>query len=158
MTVAVRVPARLLDAVGGAPPGALERRLLERGRAVLAADGPGLRGELARRAAALALLRHALLEARGRAGEAAAREARTYREHLRLARDEVPPLELRARELRSEIRALEAELRARGVDPAAIAPTLPGDTLAVDDHDPPAYRTPEERRRRAVEFFRRIGG
>lgn len=168
MTGTVRIPRAILGRVdlGRVDPGApgeLERRLLARGRAVLGGFRTGdpldeLRGQLARRAAALALLRDSVLAARARAAAVASWERRTYREHLRLEREEVPPLKLRARELRAEIRALEAELRARGVDPALVQPSLPEDTLAVDDYEPPRYRDADERRRRAVEFFRRLEG
>ena len=162
MTGAVRIPRAVLERVDPGAPGELERRLLARGRAVLGGPPTGdslddLRRELARRAAALAPLRGSVLAARARAAEVAARERRTYREHLRLEREEVPPLKLRAQELRAELRALEAELRARGIDPAEVPPPLPEDTIAVDDYEPPRSRGPEELRERAVGFFRRIG-
>ncbi|HWO71197.1 MAG TPA: hypothetical protein VNP94_10655 [Actinomycetota bacterium] len=158
MTI-VRVPRSLWEALRRAHPGedddALARACVERGRRALGEGG--LRAELARRAAAALLLRTELLDARGRAREAAARERASYERHLALEREVVPPVRARARELRAAIARAEADLRARGLDPDAVAPPMPVDPLSVDQ-EPPRYRTPEERRRRAVEFFRRVGG
>ena len=164
MSGVVRIPRPLWDALPADGEGAagLVRRLAARGRTLLgparsAADPlPRLRAELARRAATALLLREDVLAARGRAAEATAWERRTYAEHLRLERDVVPPLKLHAAELRRRLRSLEAELSRRGVDPAGIGPPVPHDALAVEDYRPPRYRTPEERRRGAVELFRRL--
>lgn len=158
MSVA-QVPRSSWEALLRARPGiddaGLARACLERGWRVLAQDG--LRAELARRAASALLLRTELLDARVRARDAAARERTSYERHLALERDLVPPLRARARELRAAIARAEEDLRARGVDPDALAPPMPAEALSVDQ-EPPRYRTPEERRRRAVEFFRRVGG
>jgi hypothetical protein len=157
----VRVPDALWEAIRRAHPELDEAELagacLERGRRLLGRDAPGARGELARRAAAAASLRAELLEARRRAAALADRERASYERHLAVERDVVPPLRARARELRAAIARTEAELAARGIDPGSVAPPMPVEALSVDQ-EPPRYRTPEDRKRRAVEFFRRVGG
>lgn len=119
---------------------------------------PGLRVALAWQAALVSV--HRFDYATGREGfrALAVREELLYEEKLGLDRDLVPGLKEEAKALRAEIRGLEAELRARGVDPGAITPPIEWDrTLAVDDYQGPSYESVAERRAKAVEFFRRIG-
>jgi hypothetical protein len=73
-----------------------------------------------------------------------------------LDRDVVPPLKQEAKALRAEIRRLEAELRAIGVDPSGIEPAIEWPTtLMVDDYGGPRFETPADRKRTVVAFFAR---
>jgi hypothetical protein len=84
---------------------------------------------------------------------------RTYERHLELDKDVVPPLKLEAKRLRAELRRLEEEARSLGLDVEAIEPRIHWpETIAVDGYEPPRYETNDERRRTAVDFFRRVGG
>lgn len=139
-----------------------------RGAAVLR-DGPRagiadrstserLRSQLTLRAAAASAYRRRLVVERHRLPDAKERERRTYEEGLALDRDRVPPLKLRAKALRARVRRLEAETRARGLDPDAIEPKVDWpETLSVDTFEPPRYGSGQDRKRAAVEFFRRLG-
>jgi hypothetical protein len=108
-------------------------------------------------AAALATFRHRLLDAVGRRAAARHDERDAYEERIELDVDVLPPLRAEARALRAEIRRLESALRVKGVDPAAVEPTIEGSTVAVDRDAGPRYVDAAERRRAAVAFFRRTG-
>lgn len=142
-----------------------------RGRLVAAAGPPGPSGskrehersattggrELVWTAATSSVHRFSFATTRKRAGESTELERRAYEEKLALDRDVVPRLKAEARDLRREIRMLERELFLRGIDPTAVEPVIDwGTTLAVDGYEP-RYESNEDRRERAVEFFRRIG-
>ena len=102
--------------------------------------------------------RFAYVTSRGTAARAADAERHAYEEKLSLDRDHLPELKELARDLRAEVRRLEAELRLRGGDPERVEGAIEWDrTLAVDDYEPPRYESNEDRRARAVDFFRRIG-
>lgn len=117
-----------------------------------------LREVLVRRAATLAVHRFDYAAGRDRFAAAGEAEERAYVRKLALDRDVVPPLKEEAKALRAEIRRLERALVEAGGDPASVPPAIEwGTTLAVDAYVRPGYETPETRRRRAVEFFRRIG-
>jgi hypothetical protein len=162
---------RLRAAYPGIDDHPLCRRALERGDEVLASDPSEpardgdptveqvrqLRSFVARRAASLAVYRHELVAHRERLPRAEAAERASYERHLELEKDLVPPLKLRAKALRAEIRRLEAQARHLGLDPEAIAPRIDWpETLAVDGYEQPRYETNEQRKRTAVEFFRRL--
>jgi len=152
---------------------ALGNELARRGRLVAAggrpeeldAVGPAaglgvaeLRRLLIWTAALSSVHRFAYVTTRGTAARAAEAERRAYEEKLSLDRDRLPDLKEQARDLRAEIRRLEVELRRRGGDPERVGGAIDWDrTLAVDDYEPPRYESNEDRRARAVDFFRRIG-
>jgi hypothetical protein len=103
-------------------------------------------------------LRSWLVSERDRLRTAAEEERRSYEIGLELDRDLVPPLKLRAKELRAEIRRLEAEAAAQGLDPDGIAPAIDWrETVDVDRFQPPRYGSDEDRKRAAIEFFGRLG-
>jgi hypothetical protein len=131
------------------------------GARVLSEDPPPRDGgsAFAREAAEVAVHRCALVLQRERSHSANRGEVRTYEEGIELDRDLVPPLKLEAKELRAEVRALERRSRAAGLDVEAIEPRIDwSQTIAVDGYRPPRYETHDERRAKAVEFFRRTGG
>jgi hypothetical protein len=138
--------------------------ILERGRRVVRATrDPARHGSESRHAdfanelALLAVLRYDFVVGRRRFSRAREAEERTYERHLVLNRDVVPPLKLRAKALIAELRGLEEEAAALGIDLEAVKPRIPWDrTVLVDSYSPPAYESNEERRKRTVEFFRRI--
>lgn len=109
-------------------------------------------------AAALASYRQRLAGAEPVRVDMKERERMAYEAKIELDRDVIPPLKQEAKRLRSEIRRLEASLRAKGVDPSTIEPVVEGPTIAMDDYEPPRYLDPAERRRQVGEFFRRVGG
>lgn len=118
-----------------------------------------LRMLLASSAGAAAVLRLRMIVDRERDVRAEREEIRTYERHLELEKDLVPPLKLEAQRLRAELRTLEREAREAGIDVGSIEPRIHWpETIAVDDYRPPRYQSHEERRRAAVEFFRRVGG
>jgi hypothetical protein len=85
-------------------------------------------------------------------------EQRTYERHLELDKDIVPPLKEEAKALRAEVRRLEEQVRAKGVDPDSIEPRIDWSrTLAVDIYKRPRYESNESRKRTTVEFFKRLG-
>ncbi len=151
----------------------LEEEIGRRGAGLLAGEPPpervdpllageerlaALRRAFVRRAAALAVLRFEYASGRRRFVDAAEAEERAYVRKLALDRDVVPPMKEEARALRAEIRRLEAALRVAGVDPEAIGPAVDwSSTLAVDTYVRPEYESPESRRAKAIEFFRRLG-
>jgi hypothetical protein len=158
------------------PTGRLEpeevRRLLARGRAIASASPTGampedlarperierLRRSFAVAAARAAVHRFELVVQRDRFERSERDEVATYERHLELHKDVVPPLKLEARALRAEIRKLEAEAQARGIDVDTVEPAIDWrNTLAVDGYEAPRYETPESRKQAAVEFFRRVG-
>lgn len=163
MSPSVEVPAVLWERLREAFPATDEAELatlaLERGRALTRReDPPLLRQDVAERAAAVILLGQRLVHERRRLAEAEVRERESYERDLRLQREIVPPLKERARALRARIRELEDRLRAAGGDPATVEPQIDWpDTLAVDDHRAPRFERDEDRRRAALEFFRRRG-
>ncbi len=163
MSARVEVPAVLWEALREAFPSADDAELaalaLARGRTLAAReDPPALRRDVAERAAAVILLGQRLVHERRRLGEAEVRERESYERDLRLQRDVVPPLKERARALRARIIELEGRLRAAGGDPANVEPQVDRpDTLAVDTYRPPRLERDEDRRRAAIEFFRRRG-
>lgn len=163
MSARIEVPAALWQGLREAFPGADDAELaalaLARGRALAAReDPPTLRRDVAERAAAAILLGRRLAHERRRLAEAESRERETYERDLRLQRDVVPPLKERARALRARILELEGRLRAAGGDPADVEPRIDWpDTLAVDTYRPPRFERDEDRRRAAIEFFRRRG-
>jgi hypothetical protein len=117
-----------------------------------------LRSQVVLRAATASAYRHRLVVDRQRLAAAKDDELRSYQDGLTLDRDLVPPLKLRAKALRAEIRRLETETRARGLDPDAIEPTVDWpETLAVDSYDRPRFVSDADRKQAAVEFFRRLG-
>jgi hypothetical protein len=125
------------------------------------ADGAGrlswLRAWFPRRAASICAQRFDLVTGRDRFRRAAELEERTYREHLHLERELVPPLKEEAKALRAELRALERKVRELGVDPETIEPRIDWPrTLAVDTYTRPQYESNDARRQRAVDFFRRL--
>lgn len=116
-----------------------------------------LRNVLANTAAEAAAFRWSLVTGRERYARARENEQRTYDEHLKLDRDLVRPLKMEAQRLRRELRRLEAEAQARGIDAAAIEPTIDWSrTILVDQYQPPELVSNESRRKAAVEFFRRL--
>jgi hypothetical protein len=118
-----------------------------------------LRALLARKAGAVAVLRHEIVAGRDRFEQAEWAERDSYERHLELEKDVVPPLKLEAKALRAELRRVEREARDRGIDAEAIEPSIDWpSTIAVDAYEGPRYETNEERRRTAVEFFRRVAG
>jgi hypothetical protein len=151
----------------GVPADELAARVARRGRAVLA-DGDGHlaadevereRYRMARASAAIALLRFELVTERARRVEALDSERATYERHLELEKDVIPPLKLKAKRLIAEIRILESAARELGIDVDAIAPEVDWpNATAVDDYEPTRYESNAERRRTAVEFFRRVSG
>ncbi len=174
MSLRVRMLAAEWELLGRAIGEPVDRRLLDeaaaRGRSLLA-DGRGapstsagaaplarLRTQVVLRAAAASAYRHRLVTERHRLAVAEHEERRSYEDGLALDRDLVPPLKLRAKALRAEIRRLEAEARARGLDPDTIEPRVEwAETLAVDTYVPPRYTTDADRKRATLEFFRRLG-
>jgi hypothetical protein len=117
-----------------------------------------LRAQVVLRAAAASAYRHRLVAERDRLPAARDLERRTYDESIDLDRDLVPPLKLRAKALRAEIRRLEADAVASGLDPSAIEPTVAwAQTLAVDTYEPPRYGSDVDRKAKTLEFFRRLG-
>ncbi len=94
---------------------------------------------------------------RDRFARASELERMTYEHELELNRDIVPPLKEKAKALRAEIRRLEEEVRRVGLDPNTVLPRVNWDnTLAVETYSRPEYESNEARRRRTLEFFRRI--
>jgi hypothetical protein len=172
MTGGARILTSDWEAFRSAFPGADQRELkdevMRRGREILARAALGHRqtgslergrDELARKAASVALLRFELVTQRTRFARAEALERKTYERHLELDRDVVPPLKLEAKRLRAELRSLEARARSLGVDVEALEPRIDWpNTIAVDTYEPPRYESNEQRRKAAVEFFRRVGG
>lgn len=119
-------------------------------------DLQSLRARFVQEAALVAVHRFDYAVGRDRFDRASRREEETYREHLDLEKDVVPPLKQEAAALKAEVRRLEHELRSRGVDPESIEPSIDWRmTPAVDDYRPPRFQTPADRRRHALEFFRR---
>lgn len=161
MSTSVEIPAVLWERFREAFPAASDAELaalaLERGRTLTRReDPPLLRQDVAERAAAVILLGQRLVHERRRLAEAETRERTGYERDLRLQRDVVPPLKERARVLRSRIRELEAQVRAAGADPEGVEPRIDWpDTLAVDGFQAPRFERDEDRRRAALEFFRR---
>jgi len=161
------------DRLRRARPGLDERALalecLRRGRLIsrwLASEGersdPGSPSALALRfvqeAAGVAVHRFTYATRRASFESAARREEASYHDHLELAKDVVPVLKQEAKALKAEVRRVEEELRSRGVDPEGIEPRIDWRTApAVDDYMPPKFESPAERRRAAVEHFRRPG-
>lgn len=114
---------------------------------------------LARKAASVAVHRFELISQRERVERADRLERETYEQHLELDKDVVPPLKLEAKELRVELRRLEREAGALGIDVDEIEPAIDWDqTIFVDVYEPPRYETNEQRSRNAVEFFKRTSG
>jgi hypothetical protein len=163
MSSPLEVPAVLWERLREAFPGADDAELAtlahERGRAIARrSEPPPLRQDVAERAAAVIILAQRLAPERRRLAEAEVRERESYEHDLRLQREIVPPLKERARALRARIRELEDRVRAAGRDPAAVAPAIDWpDTLAVDDYRAPRFERDQDRRRAAIEFFRRRG-
>jgi hypothetical protein len=117
-----------------------------------------LRPQVVHRAAAVAAYRHRLVVLRDRLRVARTEERQSYEQGILLDRDLVPPFKLRAKELRAEIRRLESVARAHGLDPDTIEPAVDwAETLAVDTFEAPRYESDADRKRTAVEFFRRHG-
>lgn len=117
-----------------------------------------LRTQCAVSAASVAELRTRLVLDRERYESSAVEERRTYLEFVELDRDVVPPLKMQARQLRAEVRRLEAEAAAMGIDVSRIHPSIEwAETLAVDGYEPPRYVSNESRRRATLAFFRRRG-
>ncbi len=177
MTVQITVLRRdwdlLREACAGSTDAELARRAIERAARILASDPEDrvpddldpatrverLRALVARKGGGIALLRYELVAGRDRFVLAAREEQESYERHLWLDKDVVPPLKLQARALRAEIRRLEREARDRGIDPEGVAPPVDWpSTIAVDGYETPRYETNGERRRTAVEFFRRVAG
>lgn len=147
--VAIRA-ARLVGAQR--PPDRVDPEL--RGQERVAA----LRATFAWRAATVAVHRFDYVTGLDRFERAAFDEERGYEQKLALDRDVVPPLKEEARSLRAEIRALEERLRRAGGDPDQVAPAIDWSrTLAVDAYVRPEYETAAARRKKAVDFFKRIG-
>jgi len=114
--------------------------------------------EVVHLAAAASAYRHRLVGDRDRLGAARTAERESYERGLLLDRDLVPPLKLRAKDLRAEIRRLEADARGLGLDPDTIDPRVDwAETFAVDTFEPPRYESDADRKRVVVEFFRRLG-
>jgi hypothetical protein len=145
---------------------------LQRGRAVAARehrerveeDLPAgervsrLRDALAQRVASVAGHRFELVTQRDRLARAKVDERESYERHLALHKDLVPALKLRAKELRAEVRRLERECEAAGIDPVTVEPAIDWSaTISVDGYEPPRYGSTADRRAAAVEFFRRVG-
>jgi len=163
------------EGIRGAFPDASEEHLVEaamaRGAALLRESdmpSPGdpsarrrvefLRSQVVHRAAAVSAYRHGLVAVRDRLRVARTEEGQTYEQGILLDRDLVPPLKLRAKDLRAEIRRLEAVARADGLDPDTIEPVVDwAEALAVDTFEPPRYESDADAKRAAVEFFRRLG-
>lgn len=175
MSLCVRLLRDDWDAFAARFPGVsadeLADQMIVRGQEVLAAahdEAPTeghadatarLRNMLARKAGSVALVRFELVTQRERFTRAERLEQATYERHLELDREIVPPLKLEAKRLRAEIRALEARARELDVDVDELRPQVDwANTIAVDAYRPPRYESNEERRRTAVEFFRRVGG
>jgi hypothetical protein len=118
-----------------------------------------LRSLLARKAATVASYRFALVTGRDRAARAERGELETYERHVDLDTQVVPPLKLEARSLRAQIHDLERRVAGLGIDPDSVEPTIDWpNTFAVEGYEGPRYESNEDRKRVAIEFFRRIGG
>ena len=117
-----------------------------------------LRRWFPRKAGSIAVQGFDLVEHLRRHAQAGEIERETYQVHLELNKDVVPPLKERAKALRAEVRRLEQEVRAIGLDPESIEPRIDwSKTLAVDIYRRPRYESNESRKRATVEFFRRLG-
>jgi hypothetical protein len=161
---------RLRRARPGTDPVGLLRAVVDRGRrlvaeeveATIAPDAPvaervaWLRRRVPRKAASVATLGFDLVMTRRRLDRAVHLEERVSRRYVELNREVIPALKRRAEELRSEIRRLEGELRARGGDPGSVLPEAPA-RIELDDYRPVEFEG-RERRQRAIDLFRRIGG
>lgn len=117
-----------------------------------------LRIDLAHAVAEVAELRWSIVSNRERLGRATDDERRTYEESIALDADLVPALKVEARDLRRELRRLEDDATARGIDIAGVEPAIDwSSTIAVAGYEVPRYESAESRRATAVAFFRRIG-
>jgi len=164
MTGEVRILAvdweRLLRSFPEGDPLRLAREVVDRGLAVIGESADPALAWAADHVQALALMavhRFDYAAGRERFAKASEMEQETYERELELNRDVVPPLKERAKALRAEIRRLEEEARALGLDPGRIEPRVNWDsTFAVDAYSRPEYESNEARRERTVEFFRRL--
>lgn len=171
MTRTIQLPAGDLELAARARPdldeAALIREAIARGsglvRSATEASPSGeeleraLRIDLAHAVAEIAWLRWSIVTNRERLGRATDDEQRTYEESIALDADLVPPLKVQARDLRTELRRLEVEAAARGVDVAGVEPSIDwSSTIAVAGYDVPRYESAESRRATTVAFFRRI--
>jgi len=112
-----------------------------------------------RKSASIAVQGLDLVDNIRRQAEAAESEERTYRTHLELNKDVVPPLKEEAKALRAEVRRLEERVRATGIDPDSIEPSIDWSrTLAVDIYKRPKFESNESRKQATVEFFKRLRG
>jgi len=117
-----------------------------------------LRVDLAEAIIEAVALRRSIVTNRDRFSDAHDRELQTYEEHLDLQRNVVPPLKREARRLRYELKRLEAEATARGIDLSSVEPEIDwSNTIAVDDYTPTTFASNADRRAAVVEFFRRPG-
>lgn len=117
-------------------------------------DPPALREAFVDLGARLAVHRFEYVTGRDRFASAARREALTRHEHLRLQREVLPELRARARRLRDEVRALEAALQARGVNPDALGPPVDWEAVPLDED--PSGSDPAAEREAALRLFRRL--
>lgn len=116
-----------------------------------------LRVDLAHAVAEVAGLRWSIVSNRERLGRATDDERRTYEESIALDADLVPALKVEARDLRMELRRLEVEAAARGIDVGDVEPSIDwSSTIAVAGYGAPRYESAESRRATTVAFFRRI--
>ncbi len=115
-----------------------------------------LRARCAASAASVAELRSLLVTDRERFAGSVVAEREAFLNYVGLDRDVVPPLKLEAQRLRAELRRLEGQATAAGVDLSTIEPSIdwPG-TLAVDAYERPQYVSNESRRHAAVAYFRK---
>lgn len=119
-----------------------------------AGEPPALRQAFVDLGARLAVHRFDYVTGRDRLARAAAREALTRHEHLRLEREVLPELRSRARRLRDEVRALEAALRARGGDPDAVGPPVDWEAFPLEEDR--SASDPAAEREAALRLFRRL--
>lgn len=173
MSELVRILKADLDHARAARPELSHDELIaeacRRGVRIAADDGPttgsddpgrsrmkSLRARCAASAASVAELRTLLVTDRERFAGSVEAEREAYLDYVGLDRDVVPPLKLEAQRLRAELRHLENEATAAGIDLVTVEPSIdwPG-TLAVDAYERPQYVSNESRRRAAVAFFRR---
>ncbi len=116
----------------------------------------GLRIRCAASAASVAELRILLVTNRARFAVSEEAEREAFLAYIKLDRDIVPLLKLEAQRLRTELRRLEEEAAAAGIDHSTIEPFIDWQgTLAVDAYERPQYVSNESRRRAAVAFFRK---
>jgi len=148
----------LLRSVTSLPDWALAAEVTRRGvrHAAEPSRGSDARDAFVHAAATAAAYRFDILAGRDRHRDAIRYGGAANERVVALDREAVPPLKKEAKALRAEIRRLEEELRAIGVDPSWIEPAIDWPTtLMVDDYGGSRYETPADRKRLVISFFAR---